>query len=43
MVEMMETVATDVCGGGVPQSGHWVPEEQSDYLAGELLDFFASE
>jgi pimeloyl-ACP methyl ester carboxylesterase len=38
---LYEAVAVDVCGGVIPQCGHWVAEERPDYLVDQLLAFFA--
>ncbi|WP_426007274.1 alpha/beta fold hydrolase [Paenarthrobacter sp. NyZ202] len=38
---MMEEVASNVVGHLVPQSGHWVPEENPEYLAQLMTDFDA--
>ena len=39
----MEKVATDVRGGAVSQCGHWIADEQPDYLIDQLLRFFGEE
>lgn len=39
--ESLRRVALDVRGDVVPDCGHWIPEEQPDYLAKRLLAFFA--
>ena len=36
----MKSLATDVRGGIVPFSGHWIPEERPDFLINELAKFF---
>jgi pimeloyl-ACP methyl ester carboxylesterase len=36
----MQRVAHDVRGGLVPNSGHWVTEEQPDFVAEQLRHFF---
>jgi pimeloyl-ACP methyl ester carboxylesterase len=36
----MKSLATDVRGGIVPFSGHWIPEERPDFLIKELAKFF---
>lgn len=36
---MMEEIASDVTGHLVPDSGHWVPEENPEYLAKLVVDF----
>jgi len=33
-------MAENVSGGLVPNSGHWVTEEQPEFVAKALLDFF---
>jgi pimeloyl-ACP methyl ester carboxylesterase len=33
----MKSLATDVRGGTVPLSGHWIPEERPSYLVDQLL------
>jgi pimeloyl-ACP methyl ester carboxylesterase len=37
----MKSLATDVRGGIIPLSGHWIPEERPDYLIKELAKFFS--
>ncbi len=41
--ESLERVATDVRGGQVAECGHWLPEEQPEEVARQLLDFFGEE
>jgi pimeloyl-ACP methyl ester carboxylesterase len=45
MIPMMQQVALNVTGGSVdgliPDSGHWVVEENPEVLLRELLAFFA--
>jgi pimeloyl-ACP methyl ester carboxylesterase len=36
----MRLVATNVSGGIVPDSGHWIAEERPDFLIKELVKFF---
>jgi pimeloyl-ACP methyl ester carboxylesterase len=36
----MKSLATDVRGGVVPLSGHWIAEERPDFLVNELAKFF---
>ena len=36
----MRLVATNVSGGIVPDSGHWIAEEWPDFLIKELVKFF---
>lgn len=43
VLESLQRVAVDVRGGLVPDSGHWVVEEQPAFVANELLKFFAEE
>jgi len=38
----MKLVATDVIGAVAPDSGHWIPEEQPDWLTARLLAFLNS-
>jgi pimeloyl-ACP methyl ester carboxylesterase len=38
-VEMAKEVATNVHGGVAPKTGHWLPDENPDYLSRQLLDF----
>lgn len=39
-LESLQRVAEDVRGGLVPNAGHWVVEEQPEFVANELLAFF---
>lgn len=39
-IESMQRVALNVRGGLIPNSGHWVTEEQPDFVGGELRKFF---
>lgn len=39
IVPLAQLVADDVRGGSVPDSGHWVAEENPDYVLAQLLDF----
>ena len=39
-MESLQRVAEDVRGGVVNDSGHWVTEEQPEFIATELLKFF---
>ena len=36
-------VATDVRGGVIERCGHWIPEEQPEYLTQQLLTFFGED
>jgi len=40
-LESLQRVAEDVRGGLVPDSGHWVTEEQPEFIANELRKFFS--
>ena len=42
-LESLRRVAADVRGGLVPDSGHWVCEEQPEFIAKQLLAFFAED
>lgn len=42
-LESMRRMAEDVRGGVVPESGHFIPEEQPAYLVEQLLAFFGEE
>jgi pimeloyl-ACP methyl ester carboxylesterase len=42
-IESLKRVAENVTGGLVPDSGHWVTEEQPEFIAQELLKFFLEE
>jgi pimeloyl-ACP methyl ester carboxylesterase len=39
-LESLRAIATDVRGGVVPDCGHFIPEEQPELLARQLLDLF---
>jgi pimeloyl-ACP methyl ester carboxylesterase len=39
-LDSMHMLATNVSGGIVPDSGHWIPEEQPQFLIKELANFF---
>jgi len=36
----MQNFAENVTGIKVPLSGHWIPEEQPDFVVKQLLNFF---
>jgi pimeloyl-ACP methyl ester carboxylesterase len=36
----MQSIATNVRGGVVPLSGHWIPEEQPEFVVKQLANFF---
>lgn len=38
--ESLERVAVNVIGGLVPNSGHWVTEEQPEFVARQIIEFF---
>ena len=38
----MQQLAHDVTSVVVPNSGHWIPEEQPQFLANQLLEFFGN-
>ncbi|MBD2771960.1 alpha/beta fold hydrolase [Iningainema tapete] len=40
IVDMVREAASDVRGGSVPHAGHWIAEENPDYLIQQLLTFF---
>ncbi len=42
-LESLKRVAENVQGGLVPNSGHWVTEEQPEFISKELLRFFEKE
>jgi pimeloyl-ACP methyl ester carboxylesterase len=38
----MQTAATNVSGGSIPKSGHWVMSEQPAELTRRMLEFLES-
>jgi pimeloyl-ACP methyl ester carboxylesterase len=40
--DSMKSLATDVRGGIVPLSGHWIAEERPDFLIEQLFEFFGN-
>ncbi len=40
--QALETAATDVRGGTIPRCGHWIGEENPEFVADALLRFFAT-
>jgi pimeloyl-ACP methyl ester carboxylesterase len=42
-IHSLQRVAENVQGGLVPNSGHWVTEEQPEFIAAELRRFFLEE
>lgn len=41
-LDSMRMIATDVRGGLIPDSGHWIPDEQPEFLTDQLFKFFGS-
>jgi pimeloyl-ACP methyl ester carboxylesterase len=41
-LDSMRLLATDVSGSVVPNTGHWIPEEQPKFLIDQLFKFFAA-
>jgi pimeloyl-ACP methyl ester carboxylesterase len=41
-LDSMKSLATDVRGGVVPLSGHWIAEERPDFLTEQLYKFFGN-
>lgn len=39
----LQRVATRVEGGVVEQCGHWIPEEQPEFITGEMIRFFEAD
>jgi pimeloyl-ACP methyl ester carboxylesterase len=39
-LDSMRLLATNVSGGVVPDSGHWIPEERPSFLTEQLFAFF---
>ena len=42
VLDSMKSLATDVRGGIVSFSGHWIPEERPDFLVDQLFKFFGN-
>ena len=42
-MQSLQRVAVNVRGGLVPDSGHWVTEEQPEFIANQLLKFFGED
>ena len=42
-LEAMKDLAGDVRGGEIERCGHWIAEEQPEYLTQQLLHFFGEE
>jgi pimeloyl-ACP methyl ester carboxylesterase len=38
----MQALAQNVRGIQVPNSGHWIPEEQPDFVVEQLVNFFGN-
>jgi pimeloyl-ACP methyl ester carboxylesterase len=43
IVSMAQESAENVRGGSVPCAGHWIAEENPNYLIQQILAFFAAE
>lgn len=43
VLSSLEAVTADVRGGVIERCGHWVPEEQPEYLIEQLLTFFGED
>ena len=43
VIESLRRVALDVRGGLIPDCGHWVAEEQPDFVTAQLREFFAQD
>ena len=41
VLDSIRSLAIDVHGGVVPLSGHWIAEEQPDFLIEQLTTFFS--
>jgi pimeloyl-ACP methyl ester carboxylesterase len=41
-IEMAKEVASNVQGGVAPGTGHWLPDENPEYLTNQLLEFLGS-
>jgi pimeloyl-ACP methyl ester carboxylesterase len=41
-LDSMKALATNVRGGIVPLSGHWIAEERPDFLTEQLFKFFGN-
>lgn len=41
--QCLQMAASDVSGGVIEQCGHWIGEEQPDYIGAQLLEFFRGE
>src|SRR4051812_10778268 len=39
-LSMAREIGTDVRGGVAPDTGHWLPDENPEFLTSQLLDFF---
>ena len=38
----VKAIAQNVTGVRVPLTGHWIPEEQPQFVIGQLLKFFVN-
>ena len=41
-LDSMRLLATNVSGGVIPDTGHWIAEERSNFLTEQLFAFFGS-
>jgi pimeloyl-ACP methyl ester carboxylesterase len=41
-LDSMRLLVTDVRGGVVPDYGHWIPEEQPDFVVDQSFKFFGN-
>jgi pimeloyl-ACP methyl ester carboxylesterase len=41
-LNMAKELATDVRGGVAPDTGHWLPDENPEFLTAQLLEFFGT-
>ena len=41
-LDSMRLLATNVTGGVIPDSGHWIAEERPSFLTEQLFAFFGS-
>jgi pimeloyl-ACP methyl ester carboxylesterase len=41
VVDQLRPATTNLTGDLVPQSGHWIPEEQPAWLAKRLITFWS--
>lgn len=41
-LDSMHLLATDVRGGVIPDSGHWIPKDQPDFIIEQFVNFFGN-